>query len=97
MHYFSADVLKVSEIFADATHLNDRARTKLINEIFPYEFETRYLVFTTPLDVCLEKNENRAGRAYVPRSVIRRMHYCFTIPIGENVWYVNEKGELTHE
>ena len=33
--------------------------------------------FIIPLDVCLFRNDGRKGRAFVPRSVIRRMFYSF--------------------
>lgn len=34
----------------------------------------------TPLDVCLQRNAQRSGRALVPEDVIRDMHQHMTIP-----------------
>jgi predicted kinase len=61
------------------------------------DFDTKYLVFAVPVDTCLERNEGRTGRAYVPRAVIRRMFFCFEFPKGDNIYFINEKGEFINE
>lgn len=38
------------------------------------------IVIKPTLNECLEHNENRTGRSFVPRSQIRRMWYQFTAP-----------------
>lgn len=62
---------------ADATHLNERSRNKLLDRLNLDGVEIIVISFKTPLEVLLERNENRTGRSYVPRSVIRRMYYQF--------------------
>jgi calcineurin-like phosphoesterase family protein/predicted kinase len=62
-------------VYADATHLNRASRKKLINALdLDTDIEINCLFFNVPLDVAIERNEQRTGRALVPRSVIRRMY-----------------------
>ena len=73
------NVLKAGlDVVADATHINPVSRTKLLRAIcenLPNEFRFRtiYLYFTTSLEDCLDRNELRTGREYVPESAIRDM------------------------
>lgn len=60
---------------ADATHLDERSRNKLLDKLNLEEVEIIILSFKVPLGTLLERNENRTGRAYVPKSVIRRMYH----------------------
>ena len=65
-------------IFIDATHLNKKARKKVTTRlIFNADDEKIAVNFIVPLETCIERNEQRSGRALVPRSVIRRMFYSF--------------------
>ena len=41
---------EVENIYVDATHLNDRAREKVLNELIAYDFDTTYLVFAVTVD-----------------------------------------------
>lgn len=73
-------------VIADATHLNDGSRSKLLRRIGKSlkDVEVIAIVIDVPLEVALEQNENRKGsRSYVPRSVVRRMHYQFAMPTFE--------------
>jgi predicted kinase len=51
--------------------------------------------FDIPLETCLERNEQRTGRAYVPRSVIRRMYASFEkdTQYGLDKVYIREENE----
>ena len=64
-------------IYIDATHLNVKARKKVMNMLNLKNAEVIAVNFIIPLDVCLFRNDGRKGRAFVPRSVIRRMFYSF--------------------
>lgn len=77
-------------VIADATHITAKSRAKLINGVkagykrltleneFDDEVNLSAYVVETPLRRTLAQNENRKGtRAYVPKSVIRRMHEQF--------------------
>lgn len=74
------------EIVADATHLNPKSRMKLLSNlnIDKEKTEVHAVVMQTPLKTCIKHNENRRGtKSYVPKSVIKRMYYCFTQPTTE--------------
>lgn len=67
-------------VYADATHLNEKSRNKTLDKLNLEGVELYAVCFDASVETCLERNENRTGRAYVPRSAIRRMHSQFTIP-----------------
>ena len=67
-------------VFADATHINKGSRKKLLDNISGFD-NVFCIVIQNPLEITLKRNENRIGtRGYVPKSVIRRMHYQFEFP-----------------
>lgn len=70
-------------VFADATHINAASRRKLLSNVSGYD-EVQAIVIATPYLQTFEQNENRAGtRAFVPRSVIRRMMNQLDFPTFE--------------
>lgn len=73
------------EVVADATHLNEASRTKLLRALGTSlkDVKVEAIFMATPLDVALERNETREGRAFVPRGQIRRMFHQATIPVFE--------------
>lgn len=73
-------------IFVDATHLSERARNKTLDRLKLDNIELYAINFNIPVETCLEQNELRSGRSYVPRSVIRRMCSQF-VPAHENEKY----------
>lgn len=83
-------------VIADATHLNQRGRNKLIRGIgaAANEAERIAVVMETPLSTCLERNATRTGRANVPESAITKMHYSFTDPEEDSlisyadIWHI---------
>lgn len=91
------------DVVADATHLNPRSRTKLFSHlnIDPTKTEIIAVVMRTPLEVCLDRNENRKGtRSYVPPQVIKNMYSSFKEPtmkeldtIMNMVYYISSKEE----
>lgn len=75
-------------VFADATHINWASRRKLLERIHNKEdINIDVYVFKTPCEVCLERNEQRSGRAVVPKSVIRRMSMQMTHPLSDPFKY----------
>lgn len=86
-------------VWADATHLNRKSRLKVLHEIEMYlmPHEIQILFMKTPLEVCIERNENRKGtRAYVPQEVIHNMYralscpHYYEIPVGYSKIWVKE-------
>ena len=68
-------------VYANATHLNRKARLKLLNSLTVKPDFIEIIYMKTPLEVCLERNNKRKGtRAFVPRSVIRRMYASIEEP-----------------
>lgn len=60
--------------FADATHLDERSRNKLLNALNLHsDVKINVVYFDVPVEVCLERNDKRTGWAHVPAGVIRRM------------------------
>lgn len=76
-------------VFADATHLSETARNKVLDRLDLTNVTLHAVVFKLPLDTILAQNENRRnmGRAYVPRSVIRRMFYQFNPPTDHEKYH----------
>lgn len=64
----------IDVVFVDATHISSGSRFKLLSRLKPDP--NTHLVFEvmdTPLEICLERNEKREGRAKVPEKALRRM------------------------
>ena len=76
----------VNLIVADATHINEVSRNKLLDNLNLKDYNIIPINFKAPLNVCLERNEARFGRAKVPRSAIRRQFYSFS-PATHNEKY----------
>lgn len=71
------------DVIADATHLNDKSRAKLFSSL-PLDFskiEVIGIVMSTPLNVCLARNDTRKGtKTYVPEHQVRRMFFSMKMP-----------------
>ncbi len=72
-------------VIVDATHLTIGSRTKLFRALGKTlkGLKIIAIVIKPTLNECLEHNNNRTGRAFVPRGQIRRMWYQFTKPTLE--------------
>lgn len=78
-------------VVADATHLNERSRIKLLNCIDDIDnYELVYVCMETPLKVCLERNEQREGYAKVPRGSLRRMYFSYARPTRDERYKYDE-------
>ena len=73
--------------FVDQTSLTPRARKWLLLHVEGYDHANLIWIDET-LETCLERNEERRGtRAYVPRSVVRRMYNQFIEPSLDEGFY----------
>lgn len=70
-------------IVADATHISVNARKKVLKKLNLSNVTVEAVVFETPIPRCIEQNEQRKGREYVPRIAIYNMRKHFTIPTYE--------------
>ena len=74
----------IQNVIADATHLNEISRDKLINAIrrkrpnLPLHITMVY--FDIPLEVCKFRNDKREGRAHVPDEVMNKMYTQLEFP-----------------
>lgn len=84
-----------NNIFIDATHLSESSRNKLLSRINIRDNKITFVNFEVPLEIALERNEKRTGRAFVPRGQIRRMFFQKDL-IGlanKTIITINERGE----
>lgn len=92
---------EITSIVVDATHLNWASRHKTLRNLHLSNVDVIPIVFNLPLEVCLERNKQREGRARVPDSVIRRMFHQRTDPSTDPFEYAeivepyNENVEAT--
>lgn len=84
-------------VFIDATHLSPKTRRLTLNHI-AHDAHIIAVNFEVPIEVALERNAHREGRARVPESAIRNMYNSFRAPkISEGfdeIWRVNAEGEI---
>ena len=87
--------LDAGDVYIDATHLTEKSRAKIINSLPTTNYTITTVFFDVPLDVCLTRNAQREGRAFVPPQVIRNMYASYeknTI-YGDATLYLDENGE----
>ena len=72
---------KYDNIILDATHLNEKSRSKVLRAInLTKDIEVNSIMINTSLNKSLEQNEQRTGRERVPRGQVRRMFFQTTKP-----------------
>ena len=81
---------------ADATHLNRKARLKVLSRVRKHADEVEVIWVKVPLATALKQNAMRSGRAKVPNDVIKRMYNNIERPEdneGINKLTIVERGE----
>jgi predicted kinase len=73
------------DVYVDATHLNERARNKVLKRLNLFDVNIIAVNFNVNVNICLERNSKREGRACVPEKAIRNMYAS---------WHPAKKGEL---
>ena len=96
-----------NNVYADATHLNRNSRNILIYALKAREPELNFRIetifFDVPIDICLQRNELRKGtKAYVPKSVIRRMYNQMSKPTQNeshisHSWIIDKDGNVSKD
>ena len=75
-------------IIADATHLSERSRNKTLDALtLPDDINILPVSVYPGVQKCLERNDKRSGRAFVPRSVIRRMCATYEAPTSDEKYH----------
>lgn len=68
-------------IYIDATHLNEKARNKVLDKLhLSTELKIVPIYFDISLEKCLEQNNMREGRMRVPDTVIKNMYNSIQPP-----------------
>ena len=105
--YFITDINHAIErnfenIYIDATHINAKSRSKVLNRLNLNDNTIIIpVVFTTTKDECLIRNLTRRGRACVPDSVIKDFFNSYTDPKDDcffnyyDIWYIDSIGKIT--
>ena len=86
----------ITDIYVDATHINEASREKLLRRLKNLEnINLNAVVFDISLETCLERNAQRTGRACVPETAIRNMYNNFRNPALDKRQYdkIIEMGE----
>ena len=67
------------DVYADATHLSPKSRAQVLNKL--KNKDKVYVIYLDiPLNIILERNAQRKGRALVPENVVRRMYNSIILP-----------------
>lgn len=77
----------ISNVIADATHLHEPSRMKLLGRLRLEGINVIPIWFNTSYKTCLERNAKREGRAKVPEEVIRDMYNHSKHPKYDHVKY----------
>lgn len=71
-------------IYVDATHISHQSRTKLLCNLIPdSNYNVRFIVCDTGLDICQRRNSKRTGFERVPDIVLNNMSKNMTMPYME--------------
>ena len=66
----NAAIADNKDFYVDQTSLNAAARNKLFNKLIKKPDKIIGIYFTTPIDIILQRNAQRNGRALVPENVV---------------------------
>ena len=96
------DDKEIKAVYADATHLNEKSRLKLLNSLkLNKDIFIIPIYFTVSLNTALNRNCNRTGREFIPEMVIKNQlsnytppAHCEDIYMYDEIWQVNEKGKV---
>ena len=85
------------DVFADATHLSPKGRAQVLKQLKNKD-RVSVIYLDIPLNVILERNAKRTGRALVPENVVRRMYNSIQLPTRaegiESIYFINENQEI---
>lgn len=83
--YLTTEDEYISDVIADATHVNWSSRSKFLSAVGILSGEVTGIdvipiVMTTPVEESIKRNNSRNGRARVPEADIRKMYFQRTHP-----------------
>ena len=68
------------DVVYDATNLSKKRRSDIIKSTKMCDAEVNAYLCCTPINIILERNTQRKGRALVPENVVRRMYNSIILP-----------------
>ena len=91
--------------YADATHLNEKSRNKVLNSLgnLVKNININVIYFDICAAVCCQRNALRSGRAEVPENTIINMMYRFQAPTFNEkykyneIWRIDAHGNIEKE
>lgn len=75
-------LLRGETVIADATHLNEKSRQRLLNTMKTAPEKLYLVCMTTPFEISFERNSKREGITRVPDDQMYRMKRLFKAPSG---------------
>ena len=84
------------DIYVDATHLTNNSRNQIMRQLHLEDAYTIAIWMKVPLIVCLSRNEERTGRARVPRQTVADMYNRARRPSPKDfdeIWEIDFEGE----
>lgn len=87
----------VDEVWADATHLTENSRKKLLSNLITVDIDVIPVVIMPELDICLGQNMLRTGRERVPDAIVEKMYNTYEDPANDRIEYddiIYAKGEI---
>ena len=87
----------VDEVWADATHLTENSRKKLLSNLITVDIDVIPVVIMPELDICLGQNMLRTGRERVPDAIVEKMYNTYEDPANDRIEYddiIYTKGEI---
>lgn len=102
VNHIVASLLCHPNTIADASHVSEGSRAKLLNaiaaRIHPSSYTVIFVYFDTSYATCLRRNALRQGRARVPEDDIYSMFSAQTLPSYNELRRANVAGiEIIHE
>lgn len=100
VHQIQSHLDKGESVIADATHINEASRNKLLNALNLEGIDIDIIYFDVPMATCLERNTKRTGLARVPDEAIQRMAHQLTEPTFNEkylytwIYTVDENGDV---
>lgn len=67
-------------VFADATHLSEGSRRKLLRNLNLKDVKVVAIYIDTPYNICFDRNSKRGSRERVPEEVMESMRYGLSQP-----------------
>ena len=84
------------DIYVDATHLTDNSRNQIMRQLHLEDAYKIAVWMKVPLIVCIARNDERTGRAKVPRKTIADMYNRARRPSPKDfdeIWEIDFEGE----